>query len=128
MKKLTLILTLLGSTVMFSSPSYAKWTKVGTNVDGTTFYVDFERIRKHGGDVYWWDLTDFLKPRHGILSGKAYYQGDCKLFRYKPLSYVYHKQPMGQDSGDSNSPRNPKWKYPSPNSSYEDILKRVCSR
>jgi len=27
-----------------------------------TTYVDFERIRKHGGYVYWWDLLDRLKP------------------------------------------------------------------
>ena len=57
---------------MFSSPSYSKWTMVSEGIDssnsGDTFYVDFERIRKHGGYVYWWDLTDFLKPKEGILS------------------------------------------------------------
>ena len=34
MKKLILIFTLLFSTVMFSSPSIAVWTKVGENVVG----------------------------------------------------------------------------------------------
>ena len=57
MKKLTLIFTLLVSTVMFSSPSYAEWTKVGELVsNGSTFYVDFERIKNVDGFVYWWDL------------------------------------------------------------------------
>ena len=53
MKKLTLIFTLLFSTVMFSSPSYAEyfsspsdaeWTKVNKDADGNTNYVDFESI------------------------------------------------------------------------------------
>ena len=29
------------------------------------------------------------------------------------LSYVHHKQPMGGDAGDSESPKNPEWVYPS---------------
>ena len=58
MKKLTLIFTLLFSTVMFSSPSYAEyfsspshaeWTKVNKDADGNTNYVDFESIRKKMG-------------------------------------------------------------------------------
>jgi len=60
MKKLILIL--LFSTVMFSSPSYAEWTKVNKDADGNTNYVDFERIRKHVGYVYYWELSDYLKP------------------------------------------------------------------
>jgi len=128
MKTLLTIFTLV-FTVMFSSPSYADWTKVTTSTDGDTFYVDFERIRKHGGYVYFWELSDYLKPsKYGILSGNAYKQGDCKLFRFKFLSYVYHKQPMGRGPGDSNSPKNPEWVYPSPNSVDEFILKSVCSR
>ena len=129
MKKLLLILALLLPTVMFSSPSYAKWTKVSEDTEGNTFYVDFERIRKHGGYVYWWGLRDGLKPnKYGTLSTKIYKQGDCKLFRFKYLSYVFHKQPMGRDTGDNHSPKNPEWKYPSPNTVDEVILKSVCSR
>ena len=127
MKKLILIL--LFSTVMFSSSSYAGWTVLGKTADGDTFYVDYERIRKHDGYVYWWELNDYLKPtKYGDLSGKTYRQGDCKLFRYKSLSYVHHNQPMGRDTGDSNSPKNPEWKYLPPNTIWETILKAVCSR
>ncbi len=96
---------------------------------GNTFYVDFERIRKHDGFVYWWELGDYLKPSpNGYLSGKVYKQGDCKLFRLKTLSGSFHKEPMGGGTGDSHSPKNPEWKYPPPNSSMETILKSVCSR
>ena len=40
-----MILTALVGVVMFSSTSFAEWTKVGENVDGNTRYVDFERIK-----------------------------------------------------------------------------------
>jgi hypothetical protein len=127
MKKLILIL--LFSTVMFSSSSYAGWTKVSETVDGYTFYVDYERIKKHDGYVYFWSLTDYLKPSpHGIFSSKTYKQGDCKLFRVKGLSYVHHKQPMGSGTGISDNPKNPEWNYPPPNSPIETILKQVCNR
>ena len=126
MKKLTL-LTALIFTVMFSSTSFADWTKVGENADAT-FYVDFERIRKHGGYVYWWVLGDYLKPTElGHLSGKLYNQGDCKLFRYKILSDSYYKEPMGggTPSTSSNKP-DKEWNYPPPDSSTEVALKAVC--
>ena len=129
MKNLLLIFTLLFTSVFFSSPSYAEWEKVSEGENGNTYYIDFERTRKHGGFVYYWTLGDYLKPdEYEHLSSKIYNQGDCKLFRLKFLSFVHHKQPMGRDTGDSNSPKDPKWTYPSPNSIMETLLKSVCSR
>ena len=127
MRKLTLILVF---TVMFSSTSFADWTWQGESVDGeVTFYVDFERIRKHDGYVYFWYLGDYLKPTEtGLLSAKKYHQGDCKLFRFKRLNYSFHNEPMGRDTGDSFSPKNPEWKYPPPDTVIETVLKTVCSR
>ena len=90
--------------------------------------MDFERIRKHGGYVYWWDLEDFLKPDKGYLSTKSYRQGDCKLFRFKYLSFSFHEEPMGRRTGESYVPKNPEWEYPSPDSVIETTLKTVCSR
>jgi hypothetical protein len=128
MKSLTIFIALTFS-VMFSSSLYAKWTEATKNPLGT-FYVDFERIRKHDGYIYWWSLWDFVKPlsRGGELSGKTYQQGDCKLFRLKRLSYIRHKQPMGRDTGDTVNEPDAEWTYPSPNSVDETILKSVCNR
>ena len=113
---------------MFSSPSYSEWTKVGESVDGTTFYVDFDRIRKHDGYIYFWNLSDYLKPnKYGVLSSIVYYEGDCKLFRMMRLSSSYHKQPMGGGTGNVNTLKQD-WSYPPPNSSMESILKSVCGR
>ena len=128
MRKLTLILTTLIFSVMFSSStSFAEWEKVVTTEYGTT-YVDFERIRKHDGYVYFWELIDLLKPtEYGTLSGKSYIQGDCKKFRYKYLSASFHKEPMGGGivNETSNTP-DKDWNYHPPDSSGEIILKTVC--
>ena len=132
MNRLTLILTFLLS-LMFSSPSYSEWTRIGEGTDshnrGDIFYVDFETIRKVDEYVYWWSLTDYLKPTEsGRLSYKTHFQGDCKLFRFKRLSYSFHDTPMGRGTGLSHSPKNPEWRYPPPDSVVERILKSVCSR
>ncbi|MAH85467.1 MAG: hypothetical protein CBB68_14680, partial [Rhodospirillaceae bacterium TMED8] len=76
MKTLLTIFTLV-FTVFFSTTSFAEWTKVSENVDGDSYYVDFERIRKHDGYVYFWYLSDYLKPTEtGVLSAMRYHQGD----------------------------------------------------
>jgi hypothetical protein len=128
MKNLLLIFTLLFSSVFFTSPSYAGWTKVSKNTNGTTYYVDYERIRKHDGYVYYWLLSDYLKPKMGDLSAKVYRQGDCKLFRFKILSETLCKEPMGGGTGETHNKPDKDWTYPSPNSVDEVILKSVCSR
>ena len=128
MRKLTLLLTTLvfSLTMMFSSPSYAEWTKIGVDVkSGDTYYADFDRIRKVGGYVYFWVLTDYLKPKLGDLSVKVYNQGDCKLFRGKPLSFYSYKEPMGGGTGNHYTPPD-EWTYPPPNSPMEHTLKKVC--
>ena len=127
MKRLTLLTALIFS-VMFSSTSFAEWTKVVTHVNGDTFYVDFERIRKHGGYVYWWELIDYLKPdEFGNFSFKIYKQGECKLFRFKILNGSLYKEQMGggTPSTSSNKP-DKEWRFPPPNSPIETILKSVC--
>jgi hypothetical protein len=127
MKKATLLAILF--TMLFASPSLAEWTKVTeSKMDGSSFYVDFDRIRKHDGFVYFWRLTNDLKPdSQGNLSTNIYIQGDCKLFRIKGLSFTYYKGSMGQGSSENYDPDNPKWVYPTPNSMPETALKAVCS-
>ena len=126
MKKLTLLLSLIFA-VTLSSPSYAEWKKV-TEFDGDTYYVDFDRIRKHGGYVYWWELVDNLKPdKNGHFSGILYYQGDCRLFRYNGLTGSWYREPMGRGkSVSTRTPQNTEWYYPKPNTIAERRLKAVC--
>jgi hypothetical protein len=128
MKKLLTISTLV-ITVMFSSTSFAEWTRVTGNLKGDTHYVDFERIRKHDGYVYFWTLSDYLIPKRytGHLSSKTYRQGDCNLFREKSLSISGYKEPMGKGTGETYTYPDADWGYPPPDSIIEEILKLVCS-
>ena len=125
MKSLLTIFTLI-FTVMVSSTSWGGWTKVGENVNGT-YYVDFERIGKHGDYIKFRELVDLLKPdKDGDLSYKLYQQGDCKLFRYKYLGSSNYKQPMGGGHGADYNEPDKDWRYPSPYSINEIVLKTVC--
>ena len=125
MKTLLTISTLV-FTVMFSSTSFAGWTKVAENVNGT-YYVDFERIRKHGDYINFRELVDLLIPdKDGDLSYKLYQRGDCKLFRYKYLSSSNYKRPMGGGHGEDYNEPDEDWRYPSPYSINEIVLKTVC--
>ena len=128
MKNLLTISVLL-TALMFSSTSHAEWTWVAEGTNGNTYYVDLERIRKNDGYIYFWTLLDLLKPTKvgGDLSAKIYRQGDCKNFRYKSLSYVYHKKRMGRGRNEvDNTPED--WNYPPPDSVVEHVLKTVCNQ
>ena len=57
MKTLLTVFTLL-FTLMFSSTSFADWTKVTEDVKRNTYNVVHERIKKVDENVYSWDLTD----------------------------------------------------------------------
>ena len=129
MKKITLLTTLVFSLMIFSSTCFAEWTKVDEDWLGT-FYVDFASMRKVDGHVYFWRLSDFLKPdADGELSYKIYTQGDCKLFRYKVLGVSAHKQTMGEGTGEVAEPVKELegWIYPRPNTVGETSLKKVCT-
>ena len=113
-------------TVMFSSNSFADWTKVDESEIGN-HYVDFNKIKKQDGFVYFWTLLDLLKPDpDGDLSYKNYKQGDCELFRFKSLSFSFHTEPMGGGTGETGNPKSPEWNYPSPNSGDKKTLTLIC--
>ena len=128
MKKLLIITTFLSSMIM-SSVAYAEWTKVVENVSGVTFYVDLERIKKHNGKVYFWELADYLKPdKHGVISAKTYVEAECGHFRFRWLNASFYKGPMGSlPLVLSNNTPEIDWKYPPPNTADEAVLKAVCN-
>ena len=130
MKKLFFKVAILFFMLMFSSPSFAEWTKVTVSTDGSEFFVDFERVRKHGGSVYFWGLDNFLVPdRDGDLSVIKYQQVDCDLLRRKLLSGFAYKRPMATGIRSSSyNFKSPEWDYPPPKSALESVLQAVCSK
>ena len=127
MKKLFLLFVFSCSTFIFSNVSYAEWIKIAENSTGAEYYVDFKEIRKSNGYVYYWQLTDYIKPNSsGNLSSKIYVQGDCNIFRYAYLSATFHKKSMGKGYVKPITPKF-EWTYPSPNSTTNFVLKTVCT-
>ena len=113
-------------TVMFSSTSFAAWTKVDESEIGY-HYVDFDKIKKQDGFVYYWTLFDLLKTdSDGDLSYKNYKKGDCELFRFKSLRFSFHKEPMGGGTGEAGNTKNSEWNYPAPNSGDKKTLTLIC--
>jgi len=112
---------------MFSSTSIAEWSYISSNYDGDEFYVDYNRIRKVDGFVYFWTMTNFAKKdEYGDFSANTYHQGDCKIFRLKDLKINFYKKQMGKELSESLTPEN-KWRYPTPGSSIEKMLGSVCN-
>ena len=92
MKKLLLIFL-----IIFSSHSFAEWTEVIVSPGGNTWYVDFDRIRKDGDYVYYWELNDKpKKDKFGNMSAINYKKVDCQLLAFKFLSDTYFTKPMGR--------------------------------
>lgn len=77
-------------------PALAEWTKINTYGDGTV-YVDFGRIRESNGQVYFWYLLDFDRPKNSVFSASFYNQGDCQIFRLKQLSTSFYRASMGKE-------------------------------
>ena len=122
MKKLLILLF----SILVAFNSYGEWVLYGKNVDGETHYIDFDTIKEHKGYVYWWHMSNYIKPNEfGYMSGELYIQGDCGINRMKYLSYSHSKQPMGE-RGETNNPPNPEWVYPSPGGSSDYELDLVC--
>jgi hypothetical protein len=114
---------------MFSAFSYAEWTQIGEDEDERIYYVDYQRIRKEEGYVYWWRLVDNLKPNKSkYLSFKSYSQGDCDLLRIKHLKFFLYPQRMGKGISENKNPVDPQWETPFTDSIDEEVMKVVCNR
>ena len=129
MMKYLLLLSTLTLSLAYASASSAEWTEVSQGVKGDKFYVDLDRIRKNDGYFYVWSLGDYIKPtENGVLSNKVYMEVDCKAFKFKVLTLIFYKQPMGEGEGDSKIPSNPEWEYPTPDSVIEILTNLICSQ
>ena len=111
---------------MISFNSYGEWTKIGFT-DSAMHYVDLDHAREHNGYVYYWKLKDYFEPViPGYMSTKVYYQGDCAIFRNRPMEGIFYKKPMGEGEIKPYPPPPEEWRYLSPESIGADTLNLVC--
>ena len=119
---------LLISTLMFSAGSWAEWTLLGEATNGTRVYVDFDRIRKVKGLVYYWAIIDYLEPpTTGMMSDKSYYKADCETMRSMTLSLSAYKLPMAEGAAEITFTPDPEWRSAPPDSVMEITLEAVCN-
>ena len=52
--KYLLLMSTLTTSLMCSAGSWAEWTEVSESADGHKLYIDYDRIRKVNGLVYYW--------------------------------------------------------------------------
>ena len=129
MKKL-LMLTAIVCSLILSPVANAEWTKVGVSKSGKIHYVDLQRIEKHDGKVYYWELNDFPKPSaDGTFSIMIYGEAECESFKYRFLKTTWHTKPMGEGKSHQTlkNASDAMWGYPSRYSSKERALKLVCN-
>ena len=128
MDKNFLVPAILLSAIVLASPSHAKWTDMGSTVNGRNFYVDFTRVQVNNGYVYVWVIDNYLKPdKWGDMSSKILREINCTVPRkFRIISAYFHTQPMGEGNPSEtyNSPQD--WEYPPPESMIEGILRTVC--
>ena len=79
-----------------SSSSNSGWTKLYIDSSGDSVYIQKSSISKRSnGYVYYWEMTDHLKPFMGTMSSLLYMEGDCVAKRYKYLKNIQYSRSMG---------------------------------
>ena len=126
MKKITILLVII-FTFLFSNSSWGDWEFVVKSVNGNKSYYDKNRLRKNGKFLYFWTLTDYLKPKtRENLSHVGHVELDCSIFRFKDLRIQTYKNSMGEGKFTYVfTPKN-EWRYPQPKSSGEVLYKKIC--
>ena len=56
-----------------------------------------------------------------------YKQGDCGVNRFKNLSFIFYRQPMGEGENVTDALSKPEWVYPPPGSIASDLLNYACN-
>ena len=135
MKKIVIISNFL---IIFSSNVYGEWSEFSRGISEgveTTLYINEEEISIIDGFIHYYILLDFSNPvkfdktffgTNGyFFSAKTKIQGDCDNNKLKILKFILFEKPMNQGKKyierlDYN------WIYPSPETSYQEILSLVC--
>ena len=97
--------------LLFSTNIAAEWTWVANNIDETSFYVDFKKVKEVDGYLYAWLLGNHVTAdQYGFLSYASYHQVDCKSQRSKTLTEIRYKQPMAKGLPSNRyTAKHPEW-------------------
>lgn len=116
--------------LLVSSPSMADWTYIVKNDGDTTFYLDFDRIKKVNGNIQAWQLADFEKlidSSQNFLSAVSLDEFDCKAGRTRHLQSSFYSGRMKGGNLTFTSNGGP-WNYPLPDSTSELLMDFACGK
>lgn len=112
--------------ILLSFNSYGDWKFHTSSIKGDTFHLHLESITKDEGYVYFWYLKSYLIPnKFGDFSSKVKVKGDCINNRFKYLTYVWYKEPMGKGLGE-RSDKESAWEHLPTESVGVRLLEDVC--
>ena len=121
MKKISILLLIL-----LSLNAYSEWKFHSSSLQGDTFHIHQDTIKKDGDYVYFWYMKSYLMPNNfGDFSSKVFVQGDCINVRLKYLIYVWYKEPMGRGLGEKSEKASNR-EYPSADSVVIVLLSDAC--
>ena len=121
MKKLLLILfSLMLSLNSYGEEYEGSFTKLFTDEEDTSWYLNLEKIQERDGLVYYWYMTSDKEESASVLT-----ENDCMLSRNKHLQYFQYTEPMLK--GDSITlPTEDEWTYMPPDSIGELLITMAC--
>ena len=116
--------------ILFSINGFAfNWGWIADGVDGDSFYVDVDNIKKHNGLVYYWVLVDLLEPFKGrfgnVNSSIGKFKVDCGEEKRTWLNETYYSQSMGRGKIIIETTYNEIY-YPTPKEDGYAVMKFVC--
>ena len=122
MKNLVFIFILIVST-----SSWAQWSPVAIDVDGTIFNFDYSTLRKDGDLRKIWTLSNFVeKESNGVVSSRVRMEYDCKNERQRYLSFKLFSEKNATgvviESGDIPS----SWKDIAPDTAAWKLMQTAC--
>ncbi len=95
MKKLLLLLfSLMLSINSYGEEYEGSFTKLFTDEEDTSWYINLEKIQERDGLVYYWYMTSDKEMSSAVLT-----ENDCMLSRSKYIQYFQYTEQMLQ--GDS---------------------------
>lgn len=118
---------LILSLILISGSSWAQWSPVAVDVDGTIFNFDYSTLRKDGEMRKIWTLSNFIeKDPNGVMSSRVRMEYDCKNERNRYLSFKLFSDKNATgitvDSGDIPSP----WKDIAPDTAAWRLMQTAC--
>ena len=120
---------LLSLLMLITSPAWAGWTFVAQDIDGNSFFIDFETLRKDGNLRKVWQMTELTKAnKFGYVSIRQRNEFDCKN-ETRSISSVaaFSKSNLeGEKLYDGNKITDKE--DIAPNSVNWSILKLVCNK